>query len=103
MDSRTNPTPAEMVAFRRSLRQRQGVVWIVIAVALGMAALIHIRELAGWWLAVLWGIAAILCVAVWRCPRCGRILDRNLAARECSHCYLRFDGSMPTRTPPNPH
>jgi hypothetical protein len=96
-----NPTPTELVAFTRSVRRRRAVVWTVIVVSLGLAALIRAHGLAGWWFAVVWGIAAASSVAVWRCPRCGRILDRNLMARECSHCYLRFDGHMPTRRQPD--
>lgn len=96
-----NPTPTELAMFTRSLRRRRVAVLTVIVVSLGLAALIGARGLAGWWFAVVWGIAAVLSLAVWRCPRCGRILDRNLMARECSHCYLRFDGQMPTRGRPN--
>jgi hypothetical protein len=101
MNFTLNPTPTELVAFTRSVRRRRAVVWTVIVVSLGLAALIRARGLAGWWFAVVWGVAAAASVAIWRCPRCGRILDRNLMARECSHCYLRFDGHMPTRRQPN--
>src|ERR1700712_3390924 len=101
MDFTPNPTPTELVAFMRSFRRRRAAVLAVVAVSLGVAALIRARGLPGWWFAVVWGIAAVLSVALWRCPRCGRILNRNLTARECSRCFLRFDGHMPTRRQPN--
>jgi len=86
-----NPTPTELLAFRRSVRRRRASAFVIIAVSAGVVILLYARGLPGWWFAIVWGIAAIACVAVWRCPRCGKILDRNLMARECSNCYLRFD------------
>jgi threonine/homoserine/homoserine lactone efflux protein len=91
----SNPTPTELAAFRRSLGRRRAAVWTVVGVSIGVAALLFARGVAGWWFAVVWGSAAALSVAIWRCPRCGRVLDRNLMARECANCYLRFEGDMP--------
>jgi len=101
MDFIRNPTPTELVAFGRSVRRRRAAVGTVVALSFGVAALIRDGGGAGWWFAVVWGSAALLSVRIWRCPRCGRLLDRNLLARECSHCYLRFDGNVPTSRPAN--
>ena len=86
-----NSTPAELDAFRRSVRRRRATVWTVIAVAIGVAVVLHERGGGSLWFAVVFGVAAIICVTVWRCPRCGRVIKRNLMARECSYCELQFD------------
>ena len=91
MDTQMTSTPAELDAFRRSVRRRRATVWIVIAIAIGAAVLLHERGGGGLWFAVIFGVAAVVCVAVWRCPRCGKVIKRNLTARECTYCELRFD------------
>src|SRR5215510_394915 len=85
-----NPTPTELVAFRRSFRRRQIAAWAAFGIWVGGVGLVLALGFAAWWLGVAWGVAALLILSTWRCPRCGELLGRSLLVRECSHCYLRF-------------
>lgn len=97
MRSPINPTPTELVAYRRRFRRRQVATFAAFGVWFGGFTLVLALGLSAWWAGVAWVVAAILALTAWRCPRCGELLGRSLFVRECSRCYLRFSEDMPTR------